>query len=174
MSWLYEDVPASLFLPGFWVPKGLSEKKASPALLTSQHFASLWAQRELGQTWLWALAPINCTQSWSWWHQKRDTSKHNCSWPGLPSGSSSLPTNDGESWEQPHLWLRCPRWKCQPEAIIQNHTDWDISALLVHRYPDLIHNGIGVTGRTDRAGKADLRHLRFPLVFGTNAYHWFK
>lgn len=91
--------------------------------------------------------------AWSCWHQRRDTSKHNCSWPGLPSGSSSLPTNDGESWEQP--LTEVPQLKCQPDAIIQNHTDWDTSAWLVHMYSDLIQNITSVTGRTDRAGKGD-------------------
>lgn len=51
------------FYQVFEFQKSFLKKKASPALLKSQHFASLWAQRELVQTWLWALAPLNCTQS---------------------------------------------------------------------------------------------------------------
>lgn len=70
-------------------------------------------------------------------------------------------------WKQlsSHQWWRelrattplteVPQLKCQPEVKIQNHTDWDTSAWLVHIYPELIHNVTCVTGRTDRAGKAD-------------------
>lgn len=102
--------------------------------------------------------------AWSCWHQKRDTSKHNCSWPGLPSGSSSLPINDGDSWEQPHL-TEVPQMKHQPEAIIQNHTDWDISASLVHTYLDLVHKCHWCHRQDWQSWKGRFKASEFSLVF---------